>query len=53
MAFNDENAEEMEKIREESHDEGLAMDMRGPLAEKIGQAWATYRTHDAAKSLRN
>jgi hypothetical protein len=35
MAFNDENAEEMEKILEESHDEGLAINMRGLVADGI------------------
>jgi len=35
-AFNEDNAAEMESIREESHDnEGLAMDMRGVMADKI------------------
>ena len=33
MAFNETNAKEMEKVRHQ--DEGLAMDMRGLMADKI------------------
>jgi hypothetical protein len=45
MAFNETNAKEVEKIRHQ--DEGLTMDVRGELAEKIEEAFSTYEAHDA------
>lgn len=37
-AFNRKNAKEMERIRDDSHKEGLCFDMRYPIAEKIEEA---------------
>jgi transcriptional regulator of acetoin/glycerol metabolism len=41
-AFNEANAQEMETIRETSHDEGLYLDMRGEMADRIRVALAKY-----------
>jgi hypothetical protein len=48
-AFNETNAEEMETTRETSHDEGLCLDMRGEVADRIQEALAVYEAHDAER----
>jgi hypothetical protein len=52
-AFKPANVAELKTLLEESHDDGLMLDMRGFTAEKIEEAWATVDAHDAAKSVRN
>jgi hypothetical protein len=53
MAFSETNVTLMEAILQESHDEGLCYDMRGPIADKIQEALARYEARDAARFKRN
>jgi hypothetical protein len=43
-AFNQNNVTQMESVLEESHEESLCYDMRGPIADTIQEALASYVT---------
>jgi hypothetical protein len=42
-AFDDLNVQEMEYVRQASHDEGLCYDMRGGMADRVLQAREKYK----------